>query len=57
VVFSNEWNAFLNSNWKDSFDFVAAASKKNIWIWPREMLEPTISALVPVTACDIFSGE
>jgi ABC-type oligopeptide transport system ATPase subunit len=57
VVFSNEWNAFLNSNWKQSFDFVAAESKENIWIWPREMLEPTISALVPVTACNILSGE
>jgi hypothetical protein len=41
VVFSEGWNCFLKSkSWKD-FGFESAAKEKNVWIWTREMLEPT----------------
>ena len=53
VVFSKSWKSFLKSSWKD-FDF-EAAKNENMWIWPREMVEPTISALVTGPAFKISS--
>jgi hypothetical protein len=46
LVFSNPKEKFVNADtWPDfPWDY---AKHKNIWIWSREMLEPTISALVP----------
>ena len=52
VVFSESWESFLKSrSWKD-FDF-EAAEKQNVCIWSREMVEPTISALVTGPAFNI----
>lgn len=62
VVFSKEWSSFLSTTSWNDFDFEAAAFCKNtetgtggsnVWIWTREMLEPTISALATKPALEI----
>jgi hypothetical protein len=46
VVFSSPKKAFRQADSWQSFPW-ENARKKNVWIWWREMLEPTISALSP----------
>ena len=47
VVFSGGWDSFVKgTTWKE-FD-LEAAKHKNVWLWTKEMMEPTISALVSV---------
>jgi len=45
VVFSCEWELFRNSRTWKYFPFKDASEKK-VFVWSKEMLEPTISALV-----------
>jgi hypothetical protein len=51
VVFSQDWESFSKTNW-NTFDFELAKEKHHVWIWTSDMLQPTISALVPVPALD-----
>ena len=47
VVFSGGCDSFVKgTTWKE-FD-LEAAKHKNVWLWTKEMMEPTISALVSV---------
>jgi len=55
VVFSQGWNSFSKSTSWTKFNF-ATGESKNVWIWTREMLEPTISALVTRSAMEIADG-
>lgn len=59
VVFSTKWELFDDQTWKqeESQKLLKAASEEKVWVWPGDMLEPTISALVPVPLQDFEDVE
>ena len=57
VVFSGAWNSLLECRSWNEFRFEEAAKENNVWIWTREMVEPTISALITKSPNDACAEE